>query len=325
MGDRAIPQLANPEADAVGRDLAQRSTGRADSWLQLASVGAACRLHRTVRCPPDDASAHFQLETNVKYDAGASAYDRLTGRWSRLYAQAVLDAAGVSVGSVVLDLATGTGDAALLAGSRVQMGGVAIGADISIPMLRVARSKSNASNVAFLASDAMTLPFRDKTFDAVICQFGLMFFPNRRAALVEMRRLLRPGGRIALTVWGPPEMVSFAGIMAWALGSQNPGLREELLLPFALADQTELLRLLQSAGFRDSRVNREIRPVLFDSVLDFLAPYEQGGGRLGQAFLQLSSDARDVVRRDVTVELAKFTKGAKIAMDVHAYLASGVA
>ena len=72
-----------------------------------------------------DASAHFQLETNVKYDAGASAYDRLTGRWSRLYAQAMLDAAGVSVGSVVLDLATGTGDAALLAGSRVQMGGVA--------------------------------------------------------------------------------------------------------------------------------------------------------------------------------------------------------
>jgi SAM-dependent methyltransferase len=237
----------------------------------------------------------------------------------------VLDASGVSVGSVVLDIATGTGDAALLASSRVQMSGIAIGVDISAPMLQVARSKSNASNVGFLAADAMTLPFRDKAFDAVICQFGLMFFPNRRAALVEMGRLLRPGGRIALTVWGPPEMAPFAGIMACALGKQSPALREELLLPFALADPAELLLLLQSAGFRESRVSREIRPALFDSAADFLAPYEQGGGRLGQAFLHLSSEVRQVVRRDVTVELAKFTKGEKIAMDLHAYLASGVA
>jgi SAM-dependent methyltransferase len=205
------------------------------------------------------------------------------------------------------------------------MGGAAIGVDISIPMLRVARSKSNACNVGFLAADAMSLPFRDKTFDAIICQFGLMFFPDRRAALVEMRRLLRPGGRIALTVWGPREMVPFVGIMACALASQNPHLREELLLPFALGDRTELLLLLQSAGFRDSRVRQEIRPVLFDSLLDFLAPYEQGGGRFGQAFLQLSSDVRQVVRRDVTKELTKFTKGEKITMDAHAYLASGVA
>jgi SAM-dependent methyltransferase len=229
------------------------------------------------------------------------------------------------VGSAVLDLATGTGDAALLAGSRVQMGGTAIGVDISVPMLQVARSKSNPSNVGFLAADAMTLPFRDKAFDAVICQFGLMFFPNRRAALVEMRRLLRPGGRIALTVWAPPEMAPFAGIMARALEGQIPALREELLLPFALANPTELLLLLQSVGFRNSRVNRETRPALFDSVPDFLAPCEQGGGRLGQAFLQLSSEARQIVRRDVTVELVKFAKEEKIAMDVHAYLASGVA
>jgi SAM-dependent methyltransferase len=260
----------------------------------------------------------------MKYDAGAGAYDRLTGRWSRLYAPAVLNAAGVSVGSVVLDLATGTGDAALLASSHVQMGGTVVGVDISVPMLQVARSKSNASNVAFLAADAMTLPFRDGEFDAVICQFGLMFFPNKHAALGEMRRLLRHGGRIALTVWGPPEMAPFAGIMARALGDQVPVLRDEFLLPFALANPTELLLLLQSAGFRGSRVDRETRPVLFNSVRDFWAPYEQGGGRLGQAFLQLSPESKQAVRRDVTVELARFTKGEKLEMDVDAYLASGV-
>src|SRR5258706_6418973 len=141
----------------------------------------------------------------MKYDAGAGAYDRLTGRWSRLYAPAVLKAVGASLGSAVLDLATGTGDAALIAGRHVQASGTVIGVDISVPMLRVANSKSLTSNVRFIAADAMMLPFRDGVFDAVICQFGLMFFPDRCAALTEIRRLLRPGGRVALTVCVPPH------------------------------------------------------------------------------------------------------------------------
>jgi len=261
----------------------------------------------------------------MKYDAGAGAYDSLTGRWSRLYAPAVLDAAGVSMGSVVLDLATGTGDAALLASSRVKIGGTVVGVDISVPMLQVARSKSNASNVGFLAADAMALPFRGGAFDAVICQFGLMFFPNRQSALGEIRRLLRHGGRVALTVWGTPERAPFDGISARALGDQVPSLRDELLLPFALANPTKLHGLLQVAGFRGIRVDRQTRSVLFDSVLDFLAPYEQGGGRLGQAYLQLSPAARQAACRDVTAELAQYTNGQKLEMDVEAYLASGIA
>lgn len=150
----------------------------------------------------------------MKYDAGAAAYDRLTGRWSRLYAPVLLEAAGTSSGCSVLDLATGTGDAALLAGQSVESAGNVIGVDISLPMLQVAASKSLASNVSFMAADAMMLPFGAGTFDIVICQFGLMFFPDRVAALAETRRILRPGGRVALTVWGAPDQAPFAGIMA---------------------------------------------------------------------------------------------------------------
>ena len=261
----------------------------------------------------------------MKYDAGAGAYDSLTGRWSRLYAPAVLKAVGASLGSAVLDLATGTGDAALIAGRNVQALGTVIGVDISVPMLRIAQSKCLAPNVRFIAADAMMLPFRDSVFDAVICQFGLMFFPDRCAALTEIRRLLRPGGRVALTVWGPPDRAPFAGIMARALGEELPTARAELLLPFALANPMELHRLLELAGFRDNRVDQETRLAHFESVADFLEPYEQGGGRLGQAYIQLTPAARAAVRQNLMTQLAAFRQGDQITMEIVAYLASGIA
>jgi ubiquinone/menaquinone biosynthesis C-methylase UbiE len=261
----------------------------------------------------------------MKYDAGAAAYDRLTGRWSRLYAPALLEAASSSSRSSVLDLATGTGDAALLAGQSVESAGHVIGVDISVPMLQVAASKSLTSNVSFMAADAMMLPFGNGTFDIVICQFGLMFFPDRVAALAETRRILRPGGRVALTVWGSPDQAPFAGIMARALGEVLPSARDELLLPFALANPAEVLRLLESAGFHGNHVKRETRDAHFESAADFLEPYEQSGGRLGQAYLQLTPDARTVVREDVLTQLAGFTQSDRITMEILAYLASGVA
>ena len=261
----------------------------------------------------------------MKYDAGADAYDRLTGRWSRLYASTVLDAAGTSAGSRVLDLATGTGDAAVLASQRVGTEGAVIGVDISLPMLRAANAKSHASSLTFIAADAMRLPFRDRVFDAVICQFGLMFFPERRAALAEIRRTMRPGGRIALTVWGSPDRAPFAGLMARALGEELPSLRDELLLPFALADPLELGRLIKLAGFQGARVELESRRAHFESVEDFLDPYERGGGRLGQAYLQLTPQARAAVRQNVLRDLAGFQEGTQVTMEIVAYVASGVA
>jgi ubiquinone/menaquinone biosynthesis C-methylase UbiE len=261
----------------------------------------------------------------MKYDAGARAYDCLTGRWSRLYASSVLNAVGAAPGFLVLDLATGTGDAALLASRYVQTAGAVIGVDISVPMLRVADSKSLASNVRFIAGDAMMLPFADGVFDAVICQFGLMFFPDRGAALLEIHRLLRPGGRIALTVWGSADRAPFAGIMARALVEELPTVRDELLLPFALSNPVELGGLLESAGFHDTQVNLETRLARFESIADFLEPYEQGGGRLGQVYLQLAPDVRAAVRQNVLTHLAEFTHDDQINMEVIAYLASGVA
>ena len=261
----------------------------------------------------------------MKYDAGAQAYDSLTGRWSRLYASALLDGVSIEPGFLVLDLATGTGDAALLAGQHVQTAGMVVGVDISVPMLRMADSKSPPSNVRFLGADAMMLPFGDSTFDGVICNFGLMFFPDMNGALSEIRRVLRPRGRVALTVWDTAERAPFVGIMARALGEALPAVRDELLLPFALSSPVGLERLLISAGFHAIEVKLETRVARFGSVADFLEPYEHGGGRLGQAYLQLAPDVRAAVRQNVLTHLTAFTHGDHILMDVNAVLASGAA
>lgn len=259
----------------------------------------------------------------MRYDAGAPAYDRLVGRWSALYATAALEAAGVKATDRVLDLATGTGDAAILATVLVGSHGAAVGVDLSLPMLLVAKGKSSEARLSFLAADAQALPFRDRTFDAVICLFGLMFFPDRVGALRGVRSLLRPGGRIALSVWGPSHNAPFAGIVAEVLAKEFPTERDELLRPFALADPGVVEDLLAKAGFSDVRITREVRPARFVSVDDFWEPIEAGGGRLGQAYLGLPRDARARVARDVREGVRGFSAEGQILMDLEAYIATG--
>jgi SAM-dependent methyltransferase len=261
--------------------------------------------------------------TTLRYDAGAAAYDRLTGRWSALFAAAALDTVIDSSTNDVLDLATGTGDGALLAARRLEPTAVVVGADLSVPMLLVAESKRATERIDFIACDAQRLPFRNGSFDAVICLFGLMFFPDARRALTEVRRLLRSGGGFAATAWGTPTAAPFAGYIAEALAEALPADRDELLRPFSLADPVRVKRLLCEAGYANVEVRREVRTARFSSFADYWHPVEAGGGRLGQAYLGLSPKKRDEVRDRVQEWLAPLTREGQIAMGIEAQLAVG--
>lgn len=127
------------------------------------------------------------------------AYDRYLGRWSRLFVPALVEAAGIGRGDRVLDVATGPGDAAIAVRSVVGGGGLVIGCDIATGMARAAHQRSGGT-LAVVAADGQQLPFGNDTFDAVICQFGLMFFPRPGEALVEFARIARPAGRVAVAV-----------------------------------------------------------------------------------------------------------------------------
>lgn len=240
----------------------------------------------------------------LRYDAGAAAYDRLTGRWSRMYVDRVLDAAAVGEGSHVLDVATGTGDAAIVAADRVGHRGRVVAVDISVPMLHEARAKAGGRRIEFAEGDAQSLGFPDGSFDSLICLFGLMFVPDKVAALNGFRRVLRPGGRVAATSWSKPTSAPFAGLVAEALAEQLPDDRADLLRPFSLADVDANVALYEAAGFADVKAELQTLSSQFTSFVgDFWEPIEAGGGRLGQAYLGLPENARQAVKQRVLSQL----------------------
>ena len=258
------------------------------------------------------------------YDAGAEAYDRLLGRWSRLFVPALLDGAGIGPGDVVLDVATGTGAAGGLAAVRVAPRGRVLGVDISLPMLAAARARGEG-RLAVAAMSGEALACRPAAFDAALCQLGLMFFPDLGGVLGEVRRVLRPGGRLAAGVWSSAERVPLIGLVAAALVRHLPAQREGLFLAFALADPRALAASLEAAGFRGVRVRAEGRQAVFESFDDFWAPIEAGGGRLGQMYRGLPAAGRADVRARVGEGLRAFESGGRLVLDVEVLVAVATA
>lgn len=140
------------------------------------------------------------LHARTGHDVDSAAYESFVGRWSRLFLPSVIAAAGVQSGSKVLDISTGTGEAALAALPIIGPSGTLVGADISPEMVRCAVKRVNDKRFLPIAADGQDLPFRNGCFDAVICQLGLQFFPEPARGLSEFHRVLRPGASACVCV-----------------------------------------------------------------------------------------------------------------------------
>ena len=276
---------------------------------------------------------HREAPIRVHFGAGlhaaagrpvdALAYERYLGRWSRLFVPAVLAAAEVASGDRVLDVATGPGEAALSALSMVTPAGHVIGADIAPAMLTAARARLGAGVFQPVVMDGQALACRDGSFDAVVCQLGLQFFPDPARGLTEFRRVLHAGRCAAVCVVSTPDRAPMWGILAEALSRQLPEQRDTLHLTFALADPERLAHLLKMAGFRDVRVQRETRQGTMASFDDYWAPIEAGTGQLPQAYLALPAARRQAVREEVEARLAAFKIDGRLAMTVEMLIGAG--
>jgi ubiquinone/menaquinone biosynthesis C-methylase UbiE len=253
----------------------------------------------------------------------SSAYDRWTGRWSRLFIPAVLAAAAVQPGGRLLDVSTGTGEAARMALPLVGSEGLVVGADISPAMLASACARLQGSPFLPVASDGQALPFRDASFDTVVCQLGLQFFPDPARGVGEFRRVLRQDGRVAICVISTPDRAPMWGNLADVLSRFLPELRDVLFLSFALHDPDRLEGMLMGAGFRDVCVERTAREDSFESFADYWEPIEAGIGSIPQAYLRLAADDRRVVREEVRSRLSRFEVDGKLSMSVEMLIGSG--
>ena len=252
-----------------------------------------------------------------------SAYERYIGRWSRLFVPAVLTAAEVTASHRILDVATGPGEAASMALDRVGPSGLVVGADISVAMLDAANTRFADRRFRPVATDGQALPFADGTFDSVICQLGLMFFPDPARGLKEFRRVLRPCRRAAVCVISTRERAPMWGVLAEVLSQYIPNQREILHLSFALAETGHLERLLALAGLREISVTQETRESSFESFEDYWAPIEEAAGSLPQAYRSLSESSRRAVREEVHARLAEFESGGRLVMTVGMLIGSG--
>lgn len=195
--------------------------------------------------------------------------DIMVPRWFDPWARKLLDTVKLETGQAVLDVACGPGTVTRLAAQRVGPGGSVTGCDLSPAMLEIARSKSSleaSAPIEYLECPADSLAVPDSAFDVVTCQQGLQFFPDREAALSEMRRALQPGGRVGISVWCAiedcPPFMALATALEEVLGA---GVAEAYARgPFGLADSAALVELAYAGGFTDVDVRRYELPIVFD-------------------------------------------------------------
>lgn len=256
--------------------------------------------------------------------AGARAYEALhVPALFEQWCPRVLDAAGVSGGDRVLDVACGTGVLAREAAVRVGPAGSVAGVDPGRGMLAVAREL--APGIEWQEGTAESLPYPDQSFDAVVSQFGLMFFSDRQRALREMVRVLKPGSRLAVAVWESlenseayPEEVELLHRIAGKAAA------DALRAPFVLGDKAELIALFESSGVESVRVETHTGAAIFPSIRTMVEADLRGWLPVMGVMLQdeqidrILSEAESVLAEHVTAD-------GKVVFNSPAHIVTGVA
>jgi ubiquinone/menaquinone biosynthesis C-methylase UbiE len=229
------------------------------------------------------------------WDLAAAFYEPL---WQSQLACAqteVIARAAPALGERVLDVACGTGLVAFDVAQAVGPGGAVLGIDLSAQMIAAAQRRAlelNASNAAFLRMDAELLDLPNDSFDVALCALGLMYMPSPERALHEMRRVLRPGGRLALAVWGARSHCGWSALFPIVDAEVTS---EVCPLFFRLGEQDALVRLCADADFESIELHR-ITATLIYTDADVACNAAFVGGPVALAWSRFSDEVRARVR-----------------------------
>src|SRR3954468_2844867 len=224
-------------------------------------------------------SVDFRQAQNRHWDSAAVGWmewSEFNDSADRHISERLVELAGVQAGSRVLDVAAGYGEPALTAARRAGPEGGVVATDISAEMLAFGRARAAAAgldNVEFIESDASSLDFPRRHFDAAVSRWGIIFEPDAEAAAARIRGFLKPGARMVIASWGEPDQVPFLSIPMGKpmdrLGGQPApaGARGPLSRPSPEA----LGGLLRGGGFSEIAVEQDEVAFEFDSPEHFTA------------------------------------------------------
>lgn len=252
--------------------------------------------------------------------SAAEIYERcfvpaIFGQW----APQLADAAQIGPEDRVLDVGCGTGVLARAASERVATESQVSGVDRNEGMLAVARRIR--PTIDWRQEDAVEMSFRDASFDVVASQFALMYFADRAAALREMRRVLKPDGRVTVAVWGPFERAT-GYVLLTDIAQRRCGqtAADVLTAPFALGQEGQLLGLFQAAGFAHVHVELRAGTMTFPSIATFVETEVKGSPL--EALLDDESYGALVAGAEEQLDRFR-TQAGEVVMPLDAFLITG--
>ena len=247
------------------------------------------------------------------------------------WAAILLRCAAPKPGARVLDVACGTGVVAREAAAHVGDSGQVTALDVSPAMLAVARSlpAPSGAKITWKEGNAMALPFPDRALDLVLCQHGLQFFPDRAGAVREMRRVLAPGGRVAVMVLQALERHPVFAALGQSLARYLNLTISEVMTPFAMSNAGELRRLFADAGFSNVAVQPESALMRFAEPERFAPLAIVSAAAAVPAFAKLDGAARAdmiaTVSRDIAPTVEQHRESDAIAFQMFAHVALATA
>ena len=269
----------------------------------------------------DDPKAFRDFE-HQGWETVSDGYEKHFARLTRQTVATTLDAAGVGPEMRVLDVCSGPG---MLAEAASRRGAAAVGLDFSEKVVEIA--KRNVPGADFQQGDAQSLPFNDDSFDAVVCGYGVIHVPDPEQALKEMRRVLRPDGRMAISVWEAPAPTNGFGVLFGAL-KQHGNL--EVPLPhgpdfFQFSATDTLVSALRDIALRDITVQQVEQTWAMDAPLAIIQAVLEGGVRARGLLLAQTDMARAAIESAVRKEMKRFENGAgRFEVPMPALVGAGV-
>ena len=263
---------------------------------------------------PSFDAAKYKNAQREQWNKDGAAWRRWTPtleRWYGVATRQMLDLARIQPGQRILDVAAGAGEPAVSAAERVGPSGYVLATDISEGIvelaLQVARERG-LEQIETRAMDGEKLDLPDASFDAVLCRLGLMYMPHPVTALREWRRVLRPGGRVAVAVFSTPDRNSWGAVPASIIRrrAQLPPPVAGQPGPFSLGGPGVLEGVLRQAGFADAEVRAVPVPHGAASAAEYVRVAREAFGGFNAMMAHLPPQERESAWNEVEASLRGF-------------------